>query len=189
MGTREAILAAASRIMREQGYARATTKEIARAAGYSEAALYKHFADKTEIFLGVLTEQLPALGAVLTDVAANAGRDTVRANLTKVAKAALDFYAESFPIAASVFSTRELLAAHRDAVHERSAGPHHPHDKLVEYLRTEQRLGRLPRSADLDAIAALLLGACFQQAFLSHFEDGPRDFDALAKTLVKPLLR
>ena len=35
MGTREKILAAAARIMREQGYARATTKEIARAAGFS----------------------------------------------------------------------------------------------------------------------------------------------------------
>lgn len=192
MGTRDEILAAASRIMREQGYARATTKEIARAAGYSEAALYKHFADKSEIFLGVLTEQLPALGELLTELAAEAGRGTVRANLVRVARAALEFYTESFPIAASVFSTRELLTAHREAIGERGAGPRNPHRGLTKYLRAEQRLGRLPRTADAEAMSALLLGACFQQAFLGHYEGTqptPAELDALAKSLVRTLLR
>jgi AcrR family transcriptional regulator len=191
LGTRDEILAAASRIMREQGYARATTKEIARAAGYSEAALYKHFADKTEIFLGVLSEQLPALAALLTELAENAGKGTVRANLAKVARAALDFYTASFPISASVFSTTELRTKHRDAVAERGAGPRHAQLWLSRYLRAEQRLARLPRSADPDAMAALLLGACFQQGFLLAFEGAnppPDQLDALARKLVKTLL-
>lgn len=188
MGTREAILEAATRIMREQGYARATTKEIARAAGYSEAALYKHFRDKTEIFLGVLSEQLPPLGEVSAD---DAGTSTVRANLTRVTRTALAFYTESFPIAASVFSTRELLVAHREAIRERGAGPRRALTGLAAYLRAEQKLGRLPRSADTGAMAALLLGACFQQAFLFHFDGAqpdPEHLDRLAKSLVKTLL-
>jgi AcrR family transcriptional regulator len=191
MGTREQILAAATRVMREQGYARATTKEIARAAGYSEAALYKHFPDKAAIFIGVLSEQLPALGLILTELAGDAGKGTVRANLTKVARAALDFYTESFPIAASLFSTRELLTAHRTAVLERGAGPRTPLSNLSRYLRAEQRLGRLARTVDADAVAALLLGACFQQAFLIHFEadrPAPAQLDILAKSLVKTLM-
>lgn len=189
LGTRDQILAAASRIMREQGYARATTKEIARAAGYSEAALYKHFADKTEIFLGVLSEQLPALAALLTEL--TAGKGTVRANLVKVARAAIEFYAASFPISASVFSTSELRTKHRDAVAERGAGPRTAQRRLSEYLRAEQRLGRLPRATDADALAALLLGACFQQGFLLAFEaadPAPDHLAALAKSLVKTLL-
>ncbi|MTD58449.1 TetR/AcrR family transcriptional regulator [Amycolatopsis pithecellobii] len=187
MGTRDEILAAARRIMRERGYARATTKEIARAAGYSEAALYKHFTDKTEIFLGVLSEQLPAFSTVLGEL--EAGKGTVRANLAKIARAALDHYLESFPISASLFSTRELLTAHRDAMRERDSGPRNPHRALSRYLRAEQRLGRLPRAADPDAMATLLLGACFQQAFLLSFEGEPAPpLDTLAKSLVKPLL-
>lgn len=164
----------------------------ARAAGYSEAALYKHFTDKTEIFLGVLSEQLPALGALLTELVADAGRGTVRANLVRVARAALDFYLESFPIAASVFSTRELLTAHRDAVAEHGAGPRGPQRGLATYLRAEQRLGRLTRATDADAYAALLLGACFQQAFLQHYEGTratPGELDTLARSLVRTLLR
>ncbi|NKQ54948.1 TetR/AcrR family transcriptional regulator [Amycolatopsis sp. K13G38] len=187
MGTRERILAAATEIMREQGYARATTKEIARAAGFSEAALYKHFRDKTEIFLGVLSEQLPPLGVL----DGQAGKSTVRANLTRFTRAAVDFYARSFPIAASVFSTRELLAAHRSALQELDAGPRRPLAALAQYLREEQKLDRLARSADVDAMAALLFGACFQQAFLLHFdgeEPSPDMLDGLAKSLVRTLL-
>ncbi|TNC28483.1 TetR/AcrR family transcriptional regulator [Amycolatopsis alkalitolerans] len=187
MGTRDDILAAAAEIMRERGYARATTKEIARAAGYSEAALYKHFTDKTEIFLGVLAERLPALNDLLGNL--NPGKGTVRGNLVKLARTALEFYAESFPIAASLFSTHELLTAHRNAVAERGSGPRHPQLALGQYLRAEQRLGRLPRTADPDAMAALLLGACFQQAFLIAFEgEPPAGLDTLARSLVRPLL-
>jgi len=186
MGTRERILAAATRIMREQGYARATTKEIARAAGFSEAALYKHFRDKTEIFLAVLSTQSPPL-----DLAGQAGKSTVRANLTRFTRAAIAFYAESFPIAASVFSTRELLTAHRAALAELGAGPRRPLAGLARYLREEQKLGRLARTVHADAMAALLFGACFQQAFLLHFdgeEPSPEAMDRLAKDLVRTLL-
>jgi hypothetical protein len=38
------------------------------------------------------------------------------------------------------------------------------------YLRAEQDLGRVRPEADAAAIADLLLGACFQQAFLNHFQ-------------------
>ena len=47
--------------MRTKGLARATTKEIAKAAGFSEAAPYKHFADKTELFLVVPDPRLAVL--------------------------------------------------------------------------------------------------------------------------------
>ena len=46
---REEILAAAMRLFARQGYARTTTKAIAREAGISEGTIYKHFASKQEI--------------------------------------------------------------------------------------------------------------------------------------------
>ena len=173
MGTREDILGAAARIMRTEGYARATTKEIARAAGYSEAALYKHFQDKAEIFLRVLEEQLPALADLLTRLEGRAGAGDVRGNLEEVAVTAVEFYADSFPIAVSLYSSRALLAAHRDRVRQLGGGPHAPEEMLTRYLAEEQRLGRLAPSADPRAMARLLLGACFQQAFLADFADAP----------------
>jgi AcrR family transcriptional regulator len=171
MGSREEIVAAAAKVMREQGYAHATTKAIARAAGYSEALLYKHFKDKTEIFTSVLTEELPALGTTLDELMEAASDTPLAANLARLARITLSFYLESFPIAVSLFSSRELLATHRERVRGRQRGPDVPRVRVVEYLGQEVRLGRIRADADLEASASLLLGACFQYAFLASFED------------------
>ncbi len=56
---RERILDAAHELMLTVGLARTTTKEIAKGADCSEAALYKHFASKEELFIRVLSERLP----------------------------------------------------------------------------------------------------------------------------------
>jgi AcrR family transcriptional regulator len=180
VGTREDILGAAARIMREQGYARATTKEIARAAGYSEATLYKHFQDKTEIFLRVLQEETPGLAALLVQLDRSAGAGDLRENLEELVATAVRFYVDSFPIAVSLYSSRALLAAHRDRVRELGGGPHTPEERLTRYLAAEQRLGRLVPTADPRAVAQLLLGACFQQAFLADFAGEAPAEDRLA---------
>lgn len=187
MGSREEIVAAAAKVMREQGYAHATTKVIAQTAGYSEAMLYKHFRDKTDLFLSVLTEELPALGATLAELTADPGRAPLRDNLVRVARLGLAFYADSFPIASSMFSSRELLRSHRDRVG--GAGPRIPLRGVEDYLRAEVALGRLEADTDVEAAAALLLGACFQQAFLASFEERePAELaDRLADTLLAAL--
>ena len=51
--TRDQILDAAASVMHTLGLARTTTREIAQAAGLSEAALYRHFEDKAELFLSI----------------------------------------------------------------------------------------------------------------------------------------
>lgn len=192
MGSREEIVAAAAKVMREQGYAHATTKAIAQAAGYSEALLYKHFKDKTEIFTSVLTERLPALGSTLDELMDTAADTPLAANLARLTRITLSFYLESFPIAVSLFSSRELLATHRERVLSRERGPDVPLVRVAEYLRKEARLGRIREEADLDAAASLLLGACFQYAFLASFEDrepSPKELDEWAERLAATLTR
>ena len=70
------ILDAAHELMLTVGLARATTKEIARAAGCSEAALYKYFDSKEDLFVRVLAERLPRLTPLLGSLAAEPGRGT-----------------------------------------------------------------------------------------------------------------
>ncbi|GAA2347323.1 hypothetical protein GCM10009854_25480 [Saccharopolyspora halophila] len=124
MSTRDRMLDAAARVMRTRGLARAATKEIAKGAGFSEAALYKHFQDKTDLFLGVLPERAPNdLMTLLTALPDRAGTGELRRNLVEVTAVATGFYADTFPIAASLFSEPSLLEAHRNALRERDAGP------------------------------------------------------------------
>ncbi len=175
MSTRDRIVDAAAEVMRTHGLARATTKEIAKAAGYSEAALYKHFQDKTDLFLAVLAERSPGgLPALLATLPTRAGKATVTENLQEVAEAAIDFYRKGFPMAASLFSEPQLLSAHREALRQRGAGPQRVNTALAAYFAAEQRLGRVRADVDTHAAAALLLGACLQHAFLGHFTDDPQ---------------
>ncbi|MEU4739618.1 TetR/AcrR family transcriptional regulator [Actinosynnema sp. NPDC023658] len=182
MGTRDRMLDAAAHVMRTKGLARTTTKEIAKEAGFSEAALYKHFADKTDLFLAVLRERTPSgLHTLLTGL--EAGRGDVRRTLIDIARAAMAFYAETFPIAASIFSEPALLAAHREALKVHGTGPAMVPRMLVRYLEAERSLGRLPAGADPEAVADLLLGACHYQTFLGFFADRPTDPEALVTAL------
>ena len=179
MSTRDRMLDAAAHVMRTQGLANATTKQIAKQAGYSEAALYKHFRDKTDLFLAVLRERTPnTLATLLAQLGQRVGQATVRATLEDIAQAAITFYRHNFPMAASLFAEPRLLAAHRQALRERGAGPAHVGDAVAGYLSAERDLGRVQPDADPQAAAALLLGACLQRAFLGHFTDLHDDEDS-----------
>jgi AcrR family transcriptional regulator len=181
--TRERILDAAAGVMREKGVVSATTKQIARAAGYSEALLYKHFRDKEEILVHVLQERMPPFTAIAVP-----GEGTVEANLVSVAHGALRFYRQSFPMMASMLAQPRLMGAVRDSLARYGAGPQRPVAVLADYVRGEQDLGRIPAEVDPDAVAALIMGACFQQAFLRFFADGPDFSESAAADLVRPLL-
>ncbi|MEV5548834.1 helix-turn-helix domain-containing protein [Streptomyces sp. NPDC052309] len=162
---RERILDAAHELMLTVGLSRATTKEIAKGAGCSEAALYKHFASKEELFIRVLTERLPRLAPLLSSLTAEPGRGTLEENLTEIAREAALFYEQSFPIAASLYAETQLKRRHDEAMREMGTGPHLPIEGLDAYLRAERAAGRVRADADTFAAASLLLGACAQRAF------------------------
>ncbi|MFC7814784.1 MULTISPECIES: TetR/AcrR family transcriptional regulator [unclassified Streptomyces] len=187
---RERLLDAAHELMLTVGLARTTTKEIAKGADCSEAALYKHFASKEELFIRVLSERLPRLAPLLHSLAAEPERGSLEENLTEIAHRAALFYEQSFPIAASLYAQTELKRRHDEAMRELGTGPHLPIEGLDAYLRAEQATGRVREDADTFAAASLLLGACAQRAFAYDAvgEGGRPAADAFARRLVRTVL-
>jgi AcrR family transcriptional regulator len=185
--TRERILEAARRVIREKGLVRATTKEIARAAGVSEGALYVHFTNKEALFLNALGELRSGFIPLVRALPERAGRGTVRETLAEAARAALDFYADAIPMGASIFADPALLARHRELLAQRHAGPQRANELLAAYLRAEQTLGRVRADADPETLAFLLLGAIYQrvywQAFLGEDADQAADERFIASVL------
>lgn len=173
--------------MRERGLARTTTKEIARAAQLSEPAMYRYFDSKEALFLAVLDERTPGLVEELATLEDSVGKNTVEQNVRRVVRAAAAFYERSVPMAASIFAEPGLLARHREALRNQDRGPHQPQRLLAAYLRAEQDAARIDQQADTDAVAALLLGACFQQAFLNQFLQTKRD-DRFSDRLVATMM-
>lgn len=162
---RERILDAAFEVMHTLGLANATTKQIALHAGYSEAMLYKHFADKQELFLAVLQERVPPVRVS----ARAAGDGDLVESLTALLEDLMGFFVTAFPIAASVFSSPDLLREHRAGVASRDRGPEEAVRAVEAYLEAERSSGRLAEDADCGAGARLLVGAAFHQGFLAAF--------------------
>jgi AcrR family transcriptional regulator len=183
--TRERILDAAATVMRDQGLTRATTKAIAAEAGYSEALLYKHFADKHDIYLGVLRERVTGY----RDPSELLASATVHANLVASTVQLMGFYVQTFPMSASIFGSPELLVGWREGVLARGGGPDWPLRNLRDYLVAERDAERLDAAVDVDAVAVALCGLAFQQAFLAcfHGRDSVDDAEGIADRLVTAL--
>lgn len=138
------ILAAARQVFLERGPA-ATTREVARAAGVSQAVLFQRFRSRDDLLLAALMPPPPDLGALLgpeDDV----GRLGPRDYLVEVGVRALDFFIAATPaffhLVVHPSFRREVFAR----VHE-----HVPILTLISGLA--ERLQRLQREgllADVD---------------------------------------
>lgn len=146
--TPERLLDAAETLMRTSGLANATTKAIAREAGCSEAALYKYFANKEELFVRVLMERRPNAGAMMAALTTDPEEQPVEERLIEIARYASLFYADAMPMAASLFADPVLLTRHREGVRSIGAGPHVVLEALTGHLLRELRRGRLRPDAD-----------------------------------------
>jgi AcrR family transcriptional regulator len=194
-GTRAQLVDAAERVLRAKGLARATTKEIAREAGYAEGTLYLHFADKLDLVRAVHERLLPTFVELVRHLPGKAGLGTVEQNLTDLARGALRLYRDLLPLGSSLFADPELLERFRALLADRGGGPHRAWEPVVAYLQAEQALGRVAPGADPAAAALLLLGACQQLVFVElmtgpetlPFRDRPDPAAELAATLVAGL--
>lgn len=181
MSTRDRILDAAAVVLAERGVAHATTRSIATAARCSEALLYKHFATKQEIFVSVLTERLPPITVPTDD------DRSLEDGLTGLVDSLVEFYRQSFPMTASIFSAPELLAEHRAGLEE-GLGPDVPVRMVRGYLDRQQQAGRLG-SVDLDSAATVLVGAALHRALLTAYAGGPAgDTAGFARSVARLVL-
>lgn len=164
--------------MLAKGLVRATTKEIARAAGLSEGTLYNHFANKEELFLCTLNELPSGFVTLMRGLHERVGTEPVLTVLSQIARSALDFYGEAIPMGASFFADPELLARHRGLLQQRGAGPQRANEAIAAYLRAEQTLGRVRGDANPEAVAYMLLGAIYQYVYWRRFLGRPAEPDA-----------
>ncbi len=191
--TRDRILDVTADLMRSGGLAALTTREIARAAGLTEAALYRHFKNKEDLLTSALAERLPVFIGILNELPQQIGQVSVADNLRRVAEAAVPFYRQAMPMLSAIFSDPNLLARHRAWASETGFGPHKANVVLAAYLVGERELGRVSPEFNADAAAALLLGGCLQRAFFDEFLGRASDTPAVAayaaglvETLLEP---
>lgn len=167
--TKTQILAAAEQVLREKGLIGATTKEIARVAGYSEGTLYNHFSSKEDLFLAVMRENLPNFISTLNAIREQNTQTSLKDGLEQVVLAAIVYFKNITPLTGAFFADPPLLASYRALLKQRGVGPHLLFKKVAAHLSEEQERGRIRGDVDPTAIASFLLGSCFHYAFVQQF--------------------
>lgn len=188
--TRAKLLAATADVLRTRGMTGTTIREIAKAAGVAEGALYRHFPDKVELIKAVMLDQWPTLGVAMAKLLDRAGTGDPRENLADMVEEAIDGYRRLVPFVATLTADPVVLEAIRAEFRARDMGPIRAHDALTRYLRTEVDAGRLTLTAEPFTISAALLGACHEYAFIQllHVDVPFGDVDEFAAKLVRLLI-
>jgi AcrR family transcriptional regulator len=168
---REQIVTVAEKLIRTEGLAHATTRSIAMHAGCSEGTIYRHFRSKEDVFIAVVQERLPKFAAVMQSVAGEPGTGDVRARLSALMRAVLDFYQVTIPVNVAIFAEPQMLSQHRNWMQEHNVGPHRGVELVAEYIEKEQAIGRIRASASPSAAASVMLGSCYLRAYSKQFAD------------------
>lgn len=166
---KDRLIVATERLLCSRGLARVTTRDIAQEAKVAEGALYHHFDDKAELIMAVMLHSVGDFRAIVESLSLRVGRDTVRENLERVAISAYDFHYRIAPMICSLLADQELLARVRDIMTKRCIGPAKAASMLADYLRAEQRIGRIGAGADVETTAEVLLAATWSRASFARF--------------------
>jgi AcrR family transcriptional regulator len=188
---REEILRATSRLIEERGLGGATTKAIAEAAGCAEGSIYRYFPDKHALFIECVKDRFPEFLHMMESLPQLAGTGSPRQRLETVTRAALVFYRAILPMVAGAMAERDLLEQQRLHFAVTRTGPRKLIASLVEYVKREQRLGRLSDRVSADYAARTILGACWFHAYLEAYlgpESPVRTDEHVARETVRCLM-
>jgi AcrR family transcriptional regulator len=156
---RRRIIEAADALIREQGIAGATTREIAKRAECAEGSIYVHFEDKIDLVIAVIVEREPFFAHVL-ELPAKAGENTVEANLLPGVEELLRLLRENQPIFFALMGDRHVFARFKERLRERQTGPIAVFRAAAAYVEAEQALGRIAGGLEPEVVASILIGAC-----------------------------
>lgn len=182
--TRARLIEATRSVVREVGYAHASTRAIAQAAGVAEGTIYRHFPDKTALFFATVLESNAPVVAWVTTLPARAGEGTVEDNLTDAAVQLVSLRDQIVPLELAIAADPELAAQRRQAMS--AAGtplPPGPPEAIAAYLAEEQRLGRVRRDIDPREAASVLLGVLFALGTISAIGDEGLSPDRVASAV------
>ncbi len=157
-GGREAIVEAALQVLRDEGIANLTSREVAARAGVSDASVYYHFGDRAGLLQAVFERGMKPLKFMM----GLEGDELEPAAVVSAAMASLEqFFDDVLPVFHAAQADPELRAALAAFVAAKDLGPHKGVSLLGGYLRAQQLAGRVRGDADADAIALMIIDCAF----------------------------
>lgn len=159
-GGREAILDATLELLREEGIAKLTSREIAARAGVSDASVYYHFGDRAGLLRAAFAHGMKPLDFIAQPPTGMQPAQVLAQVLTSLE----EFFDDVLPVLHAAQADPELGAALAGYVAENDLGPHRGVQALGDYLRAEQAVGHANPDVDAEGVALMLIDAAFGRA-------------------------
>jgi AcrR family transcriptional regulator len=157
---REQIMAAATQVFSQRGFAGARIKDIARAAGIAEGTIYLYFRDKRDLISGIVAAAAHSLAARMADLSG----DDERAAIAEIIEDRLTLMREKGALIKVVLARGLVDEEVAEVLREGVLGP--VTDLLASRIRAKQREGRL-RQVDPIVAARVLMAATLAFGVLS----------------------
>ena len=172
--TRERISSEALRLFAQQGIAETSIRDIARASGVAEGALYRHFAGKDDLAWRLFADEYAALGRAVDQVQQSV--PDFRGKIETMVR----HFCHAFDQDPTLFSY--LLLTQHDQI--RKVGPDMPNPLAVVRRVVAEGLAQRPADGrDPGVVAAMLLGVVLQVAVERSYGRVTRPLSDLADTL------
>ena len=181
---RDYLIATAARLIDQRGSAGLAVRDIAREAQVADGVLYNYIEDKEDLLVHALLAHVGNVMNSAPQLLPAPGEGTVAENLRAFIDGGIATLLRVTPAFAGLIGQPKVLArfhamvggdpafdpasaddgeaARDDGEAARDDGRGLP-DLLTAYLRGEQRLGRIRADVDIDAAAALVVGAMHGQ--------------------------
>ena len=174
---RDYLIATAARLIDQRGSAGLAVRDIAREAQVADGVLYNYFEDKEDLLVHALLAHVGNVMNSAPQLLPPPGEGTVAENLRAFIDGGIAILLRVTPAFAGLIAQPKVLARFHamvgadpafdpasadDDEAAREDGRGLP-DLLTAYLRGEQRLGRVRAGVDIDATAALIVGAMHGQ--------------------------
>jgi AcrR family transcriptional regulator len=175
------LLRIARKVFREQGHT-AATRDIAEAAGVSQAVLYQRFGSKEDLFLRAMAPEMPDVEALLGPYPPR----SARADLVRIAERLLEFFVSHMPTLLHVVAHPDLRAHQLRKWHN-----HLPFAPILHALAARlQRMQAdgLIRKVNSEDAARAIMSAVHTTAFLetmmdAHHHHGGGQIDGVVDVL------
>lgn len=179
--TKAKLVAAARFVVSESGYARATTRAIAEAAGVSEGTIYRHFPDKRALFLAAVLDGNTDVMKRIDALASKAGNGSVEDNLLQALLTLAELRAEVMPLELAMLADPEMSI--NSGSHSASPEGLAAAGAVATYLSAEKALGRVRADVDCHAAEIALLTMLFGLALAPSPPGSPIDTALLASVV------
>jgi AcrR family transcriptional regulator len=182
--TRAKLIEATRSVVAEVGYAHASTRAIAQAAGVAEGTIYRHFPDKASLFFASVLDANSAVVAWVTTLPARAGQGTVEQNLADAVVRLAELRDQILPLELALAADPDLAAQRRRVMAAAGSSlPPGPPEAVAAYLAAEQRLGRVRADVDPHEAATVILGVLFALGTMPSIGGGDLSPDRLVSAI------